>query len=185
MLNYTRIKRLYIKEMLDILRDRRALIAMIVVPIVLYPLLMLGSIQAATLYEVDVINSGGTSIFSNVADRLILPSTKKSAAFGGTFTGAQWFGVLLLSGGIFGLAIVNIRGVRAGRARLQAAVFLAVLTGVSVAVFTCAAPLMTKIRGLPSCSISPTVVPTDLRSWGLGRTGTRMRSDIATMSLTV
>jgi len=49
MLNYTRIKRLYIKEMLDILRDRRALIAMIVVPIVLYPLLMLGSIQAATL----------------------------------------------------------------------------------------------------------------------------------------
>ena len=49
MLNYTRIKRLYIKEMLDILRDRRALIAMIVVPIVLYPLLMLGSIQAASL----------------------------------------------------------------------------------------------------------------------------------------
>ncbi|MCH8853928.1 MAG: ABC transporter permease, partial [Planctomycetes bacterium] len=49
MLNFTRIKRLYIKEMLDILRDRRALIAMIVVPIVLYPLLMLGSIQAATL----------------------------------------------------------------------------------------------------------------------------------------
>ncbi len=35
MLNYTRIKRLYVKEVLDILRDRRALIAMIVVPIVL------------------------------------------------------------------------------------------------------------------------------------------------------
>ncbi|MCH8054401.1 MAG: CPBP family intramembrane metalloprotease, partial [Planctomycetes bacterium] len=46
---YTRIKRLYVKEILDILRDRRALIAMIVVPIVLYPLLMLGSIQAASL----------------------------------------------------------------------------------------------------------------------------------------
>ena len=49
MLNYTRIKRLYVKEVLDILRDRRALVAMIVVPIVLYPLLMLGSIQAASL----------------------------------------------------------------------------------------------------------------------------------------
>ncbi len=49
MLNYTRIKRLYVKEILDILRDRRALIAMIVVPIVLYPLLMLGSIQAASM----------------------------------------------------------------------------------------------------------------------------------------
>ncbi len=49
MLNYTRIKRLYVKDLLDILRDRRTLIAMIVVPIVLYPLLMLGSIQAASL----------------------------------------------------------------------------------------------------------------------------------------
>ncbi len=56
--------------------------------------------------------------------------------FGESFTGEQWFGVLLLSGGIFGLAVVNIRGVRTGRARLQAAVFLAVLTGISVAVYT-------------------------------------------------
>ncbi|MGR3718170.1 MAG: EamA family transporter, partial [Thermohalobaculum sp.] len=61
--------------------------------------------------------------------------------FGETFTAGQWFGVLLLSGGIFGLATiniwgVNIRGVHAGRARLQAAVFLAVLTGISVAVYT-------------------------------------------------
>ncbi|MGR3716030.1 MAG: EamA family transporter, partial [Thermohalobaculum sp.] len=40
--------------------------------------------------------------------------------FGETFTAGQWFGVLLLSGGIFGLATiniwgVNIRGVHAGR----------------------------------------------------------------------
>ena len=56
--------------------------------------------------------------------------------FGESFTSGQWLGVLLLSGGIFGLAVVNIRGVRAGRARLQAAVFLAVLTGLSVAVYT-------------------------------------------------
>ena len=39
-----RIRTIYVKELIDILRDRRTLIAMIVVPIVLYPLLMLGSI---------------------------------------------------------------------------------------------------------------------------------------------
>ena len=44
--------------------------------------------------------------------------------------------MLLLSGGIFGLAVINIPGVRAGGARFQAAVFLAVLTGISVAVYT-------------------------------------------------
>ncbi|MEK7732152.1 MAG: hypothetical protein AAB363_09890, partial [Planctomycetota bacterium] len=41
-----RIRTIYVKELIDILRDRRTLIAMIVVPIVLYPLLMLGSVQA-------------------------------------------------------------------------------------------------------------------------------------------
>jgi len=43
-----RIRTVYWKELIDILRDRRTLIAMILVPIVLYPLLMLGSIQAVT-----------------------------------------------------------------------------------------------------------------------------------------
>jgi len=41
-----RVHTIYKKELVDILRDRRTLIAMILVPIVLYPLLMLGSIQA-------------------------------------------------------------------------------------------------------------------------------------------
>ncbi len=44
-----RIRTIYIKELIDILRDRRTLIAMIVVPIVLYPLLMVGSLQAVTI----------------------------------------------------------------------------------------------------------------------------------------
>lgn len=43
-----RIRTVYRKELTDILRDHRTLIAMIVVPIVLYPLLMLGSIQAVS-----------------------------------------------------------------------------------------------------------------------------------------
>ena len=43
-----RITTIYRKELIDILRDHRTLIAMIVVPIVLYPLLMLGSVQAVS-----------------------------------------------------------------------------------------------------------------------------------------
>ncbi len=43
-----RVRTIYCKELIDILRDRRTLIAMIVVPIVLYPLLMLGSVQAVS-----------------------------------------------------------------------------------------------------------------------------------------
>jgi drug/metabolite transporter (DMT)-like permease len=57
-------------------------------------------------------------------------------AFGETFSGGQWLGVALLSGGIFGLAVINIRGVRIGRETLIAAVFFAVLTGLSVAAYT-------------------------------------------------
>jgi sodium transport system permease protein len=55
-----RVHTIYRKELKDILRDRRTLIAMIVVPIVLYPLLMVGSIQAVsfqseTLHQERVI----------------------------------------------------------------------------------------------------------------------------------
>lgn len=44
-----RIAIIYWKELLEILRDRRTLLAMIVVPIVLYPLLMVGSVQAVSV----------------------------------------------------------------------------------------------------------------------------------------
>ena len=46
-----RIWFIYVKELVDILRDRRTLIAMIVVPMLLYPLLMLGSVQAISMQE--------------------------------------------------------------------------------------------------------------------------------------
>ncbi len=47
----SRIRVIYVKELVDILRDRRTLIAMIVVPVLLYPLLMLGSVQAISAQE--------------------------------------------------------------------------------------------------------------------------------------
>lgn len=56
--------------------------------------------------------------------------------FGEHFTLGQWSGVLLLSGGIFGLALVNIRRVEIGRETLLAAVAFAVLTGVATAAYT-------------------------------------------------
>ena len=48
----------------------------------------------------------------------------------------QWLGVLTLSGGIFGLALVNIRAVSIGRGTLMAAGGFAVLTGFATAAYT-------------------------------------------------
>lgn len=49
MISYRRVSIIYLKELVDILRDRRALAAMVIVPIVLYPLLMVGSVQAISV----------------------------------------------------------------------------------------------------------------------------------------
>ncbi len=47
MISRSRIQTIYRKELLDILRDRRTLAAMIVIPVVLYPLIMLAFVRAA------------------------------------------------------------------------------------------------------------------------------------------
>lgn len=46
MSRFSRINTIWRKELTDILRDRRTVMAMVLVPIVLYPVLMLGSLQA-------------------------------------------------------------------------------------------------------------------------------------------
>ena len=53
MSRYSRINTIWRKELADTLRDRRTLVAMVLVPLVLYPALMLGSLQA---FEVQVAN---------------------------------------------------------------------------------------------------------------------------------
>lgn len=55
-MNYRRAGTVYVKELVDILRDRRTLVAMILVPIVLYPLIMLGGIQAVSTHATDIEN---------------------------------------------------------------------------------------------------------------------------------
>ena len=56
--------------------------------------------------------------------------------FGEAFTLGQWGGVLLLSGGIFGLAAFNLSRTRVDRDLLTAALGLAFLTGIIVAIYT-------------------------------------------------
>ncbi len=56
--------------------------------------------------------------------------------FGEAFAPLQWGGVLMLSGGIFGLALYNLRQTKVDRDVLWAALGLALLTGVIVAIYT-------------------------------------------------
>lgn len=56
--------------------------------------------------------------------------------FGEHFTGTQWFGVVVLVTGIFGLAVYNLRHVVEDRAKLPLALGLAVMTGGLVALYT-------------------------------------------------
>lgn len=56
--------------------------------------------------------------------------------FGEIFTATQWSGVLLLSGGIFALAVYNVRNLDVDRTVLLSALAFAVLTGIMVAAYT-------------------------------------------------
>ncbi|WP_375551858.1 EamA family transporter [Rhodophyticola porphyridii] len=56
--------------------------------------------------------------------------------FGETFSGVQWLGVAVLLAGIYGLAIYNMRTITVDRDRLVPALWLAVLTGLFVALYT-------------------------------------------------
>jgi drug/metabolite transporter (DMT)-like permease len=52
------------------------------------------------------------------------------------YTGAQWLGVLCLSGGILGLAVYNLRNLPTERTQLRAGLAIAFTAGLSVAVYT-------------------------------------------------
>ena len=56
--------------------------------------------------------------------------------FGERFNAAQWMGVAVLLSGIFGLALYNMRHLEAERDTLNAALGIAVLTGLTVALYT-------------------------------------------------
>ncbi len=56
--------------------------------------------------------------------------------FGEVFTGTQWFGVVVLMAGIFGLAGYNLLRLESGRETLHLALGMAVVTGLFVALYT-------------------------------------------------
>ena len=56
--------------------------------------------------------------------------------FGEVFTLAQWLGLLTLLAGIFGLAVYNLHTITVDRDTLPLALFLAVITGFFVALYT-------------------------------------------------
>ncbi|MEM1273232.1 MAG: EamA family transporter [Pseudomonadota bacterium] len=56
--------------------------------------------------------------------------------FGETFTAGQWFGVAVLLAGLYGLAAYNVTNVTLARETLVPALWLAVLTGLFVALYT-------------------------------------------------
>ncbi|WP_376874156.1 DMT family transporter [Albirhodobacter sp. R86504] len=56
--------------------------------------------------------------------------------FGEHFSPAQWFGVVVLLAGIYGLAVYNLRTITLDRAKMPAALGFAVLTGLFVALYT-------------------------------------------------
>ncbi|NUQ50344.1 MAG: hypothetical protein HUU27_10570, partial [Phycisphaerae bacterium] len=62
MSRFSRINTIWRKELIDLLRDRRTVIAMVLVPMVLYPALMLGSLQALEVQQALL----GTEVY-NVA----------------------------------------------------------------------------------------------------------------------
>jgi len=56
--------------------------------------------------------------------------------FGESFNAWQWLGVAILTGGIYGLALYNLRTLTVGRETLVPALLLAVATGCFVALYT-------------------------------------------------
>ncbi|MHC4441195.1 MAG: ABC transporter permease subunit/CPBP intramembrane protease [Planctomycetota bacterium] len=79
MSNPTRVGAIYRKDLIDILRDRRTMLAMIVVPVVLYPLLLIGLMRLAQseeskvhaqLFTIEVDDQQTQVYFQEVIDRI-------------------------------------------------------------------------------------------------------------------
>lgn len=56
-LKYAKIKAIYKKEMIDLLRDKKTLIMMIIVPLLLYPLIMMGSMLFSSFIASNIQES--------------------------------------------------------------------------------------------------------------------------------
>ncbi|WP_204115376.1 DMT family transporter [Shimia biformata] len=103
--------------------------------------LLLGALAIHFVYKI-----GMALAFSRGAFTVVYPVVRGTGPlftvigawiiFGESFSGVQWLGVLVLLGGIFGLAIYNLIHIDTQRETLVPALWLAVGTGALVAVYT-------------------------------------------------
>ncbi len=104
-------------------------------------LLLLGAMAIHFVYKI-----GMALAFSRGAFTVVYPVVRGSGPlftvigawllFGETFSLVQWLGVLVLVAGIFGLAVYNLIHVEVARETLVPALWLAVGTGATVALYT-------------------------------------------------
>ena len=89
---YRRVWVVFRKELLDTLRDRRTLLAMVVVPVVLYPALMLVMVEAlrsekgrreAQQYQICVPDESHASWLAGVPGVFMTPSSGSADRAGG------------------------------------------------------------------------------------------------------
>ena len=64
-MNFKKIFTIYKKEMLDILRDKRTVLSTIVIPIVIYPLLMIGMSSLMSRQEQKIENQSAIIYIDN------------------------------------------------------------------------------------------------------------------------
>lgn len=67
-MNYKQLKTLYKKEIMDVLRDKKTILTMVVLPVILYPLLFLVIMQVFTIIEQSKQERTYNIAYSNVAD---------------------------------------------------------------------------------------------------------------------
>jgi len=92
-----------------------------------YKVLMAMAYSRGAYTVVYPVVRGTSPIFTVIGSWLV---------FGEIFGGGQWLGVVVLVAGIFGLAAYNLRHVTVDRSTLVPALWLAVLTGAFVALYT-------------------------------------------------
>lgn len=90
MSRFSRINCIWRKELLDTLRDRRTVIAMVLVPMVLYPALMLGSLQALEVQVSYLVAEKYTvAVASPEVERWLRGTLESDPARRGDETGTQ------------------------------------------------------------------------------------------------
>ena len=67
-MNYKQLKQLYKKEIMDVLRDKKTILTMVVLPIILYPLLFLIIMQVLTVIQTSQKEQTYLLAYENVAE---------------------------------------------------------------------------------------------------------------------